>query len=152
MKRLSTLLVASLLIGATAQAATVRDNCGCGLGTMALGDLEPTLIVQIGATSLNGISGNQTFGITSGTLECEPNTGFVSNQRVIEYVNDNIDHLALDMAEGQGDSLDALADLMEIPADDRADLYTSLQSQFDNIFATENVTGEQIVSQIAAIL
>ena len=152
MKRLSTLLVASLLIGATAQAATVRDNCGCGLGTMALGDLEPTLIVQIGATSLNGISGNQTFGITSGTLECEPNTGFVSNQRVIEYVNDNIEHLALDMAEGQGDSLDALADLMEIPADDRADLYTSLQSQFDNIFATENVTGEQIVSQIAAIL
>ena len=114
MKRAIATCAVTLFVAGSASAASIRDNCGCGIGTMALADAEPTLIVQLGATFLNGICGNQTFGITSGTLECEPHIGFASNKRILEYVDDNMDHLAMEMAAGQGESLDALADLMEI--------------------------------------
>jgi hypothetical protein len=119
---------------------------------MALGDQEATVLSQVAATFLNAISGNQTFGITSGTLECEPAVAVVSNKQVIEYVADNMDHLAFDIAQGEGESLDALADLMEVSGDQRADLYAALQQSFDQIFPTADVTAEDVVAGIASKL
>ena len=152
MKKLMTAIAVSAFVAVSAQAGTIRDNCGCGIGTMALGDQEATVVSQGAATSLNGLFGNQTFGISSGTLECDPATGFARNERVLEYVGDNMDHLAMDMATGQGESLDALADLMNVTGTDRDALYTTLQAEFDNIFASESVTAQDVVSGIAAVL
>jgi hypothetical protein len=152
MKKAIAAFAVTLFVAGSASAASVRDNCGCGLGTMALGDAEPTLIVQLGATFLNAICGNQTFGITSGTLECEPHLGFASNKRILEYVNDNMDHLAMEMAVGQGESLDALADLMEIHGGLRPALYSSLQTEFGTIFSSDEVTALQVVERIDEIV
>ena len=153
MKKIVTFLAVTVLAGGTAMAAgTIRDNCGCGLGTMALGDQEPTVISQVAATFLNGICGNQTFGITSGTLECEPHAGFASNKRLQEYVADNMDRIALDMAAGQGASLEALADLMEVPAAERANVFASLQTRFGDIFTSSEVTSVEVVGNIEKVL
>ena len=153
MKKIVTFLAVTVLAGGTAMAAgTIRDNCGCGLGTMALGDQEPTVISQVAATFLNGLCGNQTFGITSGTLECEPHAGFASNKRMQEYVADNMDRLALDMAAGQGASLEALADLMEVPSTERANVFASLQSRFGDVFTSSEVTSTEVVSNIEKVL
>jgi hypothetical protein len=153
MKKIVTFLAVTVLAGGTAMAAgTIRDNCGCGLGTMALGDQEPTVISQVAATFLNGICGNQTFGITSGTLECEPHAGFASNKRLQEYVADNMDRIALDMAAGQGASLEALADLMEVPAAERANVFASLQIRFGDIFTSSEVTSVEVVGNIEKVL
>lgn len=152
MKRAIATCAVTLFVAGSASAASIRDNCGCGIGTMALADAEPTLIVQLGATFLNGICGNQTFGITSGTLECEPHIGFASNKRILEYVDDNMDHLAMEMAAGQGESLDALADLMEIHKGLRPALYSSLQSEFGTIFSSDDVSALQVVQRIDKIV
>ena len=152
MKKVMTAIAVSAFVAVSAQAGTIRDNCGCGIGTMALGDQEATVVSQVAATFLNAISGNQTFGITSGTLECDPAVAVVRNERVLEYVGDNMDHLAMDMATGQGESLEALADLMNVSSTDRDALFTSLQAEFDNIFASESVTAQDVVSGIAAVL
>ncbi len=147
------LTLAVVMAAASAMAAgTIRDNCGCGLGTMALGDQEPTVLSQLAATFLNGICGNQTFGITSGTLECEPHAGIASNSRVQQYVADNMDKLILDVAAGQGESLDALADLIELPASARPAMYSSLQSNFDAIFPSSDVTSDEVVTRLEKII
>ena len=152
MKKAIAAFAVTLFIAGSASAASVRDNCGCGLGTMALGDSEPTLMVQLGASLLNGVCGNQTFGITFGTLECEPHVGFASNKRILEYVNDNMDHLAMEMASGQGESLEALADLMEIHNGLRPALYSSLQAEFGSIFSSDDVTALQVVERLDQIV
>lgn len=140
------------MIGSAGYAATIRDNCGCGIGTMALGENEATVISQIAATFLNGICGNQTFGITSGTLGCEPASSFAGNQKIQEFVTGNMDQLAMDIAIGQGQSLDALADLMSVPATERTDLYAKMQINFDAIFTSHDLTSEDLVKNLDKVV
>jgi hypothetical protein len=151
-KRLALFVAVSLMATGAFAAGTIRDNCGCGIGTMALGDNEPTVISQVAATFLNGICGNQTFGITSGTLECEPASGFAQNSRIQQYVADNMDQLASDIAVGQGDTLSALADLMDVRPSERAALYTSLQSNFDHIFTSSSVSSTEVVQNMDKVI
>ena len=119
---------------------------------MALGDQESTLFVNLAATFLNALCGNQTFGITSGSLGCERPANFASDREVQKYVSDNMDHLVLDVARGQGDSLEALADLMGLQPVERADVYTALQGNFDRIFTSPNVSSDEVVANIDAVL
>ena len=119
---------------------------------MALGENEPTVMSQIAATFLNHICANQTFGITSGTLECNESSGIASNGRIQQYVADNMDQLAAGIAVGQGESLSALADLMDVPATGRADLYANLQSHFDRIFTTSDVSSKDVVRNLDKVI
>ncbi len=153
MKKQVLILAVALAATGTFAAGTIRDNCGCGLGTMALGDQEPTMLSQLAATFLNGaICGNQTFGISSGTLECEPHAGMASNTRVQQYVAENMDQLIMDVAAGQGESLNALADLMDVSATGRADLFAKLQGSFESIFPTSEVTSMDVVRNMDKVL
>ena len=52
------------------------------------------------------------------------------------------------MAAGSGDTLSSLAGLMEVEESNRADFYAALQTNFDVIFASENVTAAEILSSI----
>jgi len=120
---------------------------GCGLGSLLLGN-EPGL-VQILAATLNGIAGNQTFGITSGTLNCEKQANFASNQNLNQFVAANMDRLAQDIARGEGESLSTLVELMGITQADRPAAYAKLQSNFSNIFASEQVEAADVIDQVA---
>ena len=146
------IMLATALVAGSSFAATIRDNCGCGIGTMALGENEPTVISQLAATFLNGICGNQTFGISSGTLDCKPAPAVAFNTRVKQYVADNMDQLALEMAMGKGQSLNALADLMSVPADKRSDVFAKLQNNFDRIFTSDQVAADDVVKHMADVL
>ena len=73
------------------------------------------LISQTFAATTNGIFGNQTFGITSGTSNCEQYKTFAYNEKLNTFVADNMDNLARDIARGQGEYLNTLAVLMEVP-------------------------------------
>ena len=137
---------------AFAQTGKVADNCGCGLGRMALGDEDATISSQLAATFLNGICGNQTFGITSGTLDCAPATGVVKSDRVKEFIGANLDQLAMDIAVGEGDTLNALADLLDVPGADRADLYAKLQGQFDALFTSHTITTDEFVTNLDRVV
>ncbi len=152
MRKLATLLAVAAVAAGPALGATIRDNCGCGLGTMALGDQEPTIISQLAATFLNGICGNQTFGISSGTLDCEPHAGIASNTRIQQFVADNMDRLVIDMATGGGDTLDALADLMDVPQAARPEMYANLQVRFAEIFASSAITSTEVVENLEKVI
>lgn len=128
-----------------------QNNTGCGLGTLVFkGNMDSTLM-QILAVTTNGTSGNQTFGITSGTLECNQPKGFVSNDRLIEFVASNMDSIAVDIAAGSGESLDTLAELMEVNDSGRDGFYTKLQQNFDNIFTSSDVQSGEVIDNIIRI-
>lgn len=153
MKRALLGIIVFVLILTTSSAFAIErkyGTAGCGLGSMLLGD-EPGM-VQILAVILNGIAGNQTFGISSGTLNCEKQAKFSSNEKLNHFVVVNIDNLAKDVAMGQGESLETLAEIMGIPAMERSVVYSKLQANFSNIFTSETVEAANVIDNIITVI
>jgi len=155
MKKILVAGIFSAMIGATAltgtaQAGIVRDNAGCGVGQMIFGDKDGVLF-QILATTTNGILGNQTFGMSTGTLGCKK-AGFASNDRLDKFVSANMDLLAMDMAAGKGESLSTLAELMNIDKAAQEQFFASLQQNFSKIYTTENVQSAEVIDNIVKVI
>ncbi len=151
MKKTLMMMAAAAALALSAQAGTVRDNCGCGIGTMALGD-ETGLLSHLAATILNGLSGNQTFGISSGTLECDQAETLVSVKEVEVFVASNMDHIATDAAVGEGAYLNALADLLQVGSSDRPAFFASMQVNFDRIFTGTQADAGEVTRSIVRLI
>ena len=83
------------------QGMTALD-IGCGLGTQLWAGNEGLVPKVLGATT-NGTFGNQTFGITTGTLGCSQEGVITADARLRMFAGANLDNLARDMAgERQG--------------------------------------------------
>ena len=152
MKKLIVMVLAFslVLIGSTFAFAT-DSNTGCGLGDMIFGDPDSTVLLSFEATT-NGTSGNQTFGITSGTSNCQKPAKFVQNDRLQQFVAQNMDSIASDIAMGGGESLDTVTELMEVPSSQRAELSSALQANFTKIYPSADVTSAQVIDNIAAVI
>ena len=151
MRRLAVLLV---VLGATLHAGVAlagKSNTGCGIGTMIFKN-EDGLFSQVCAATTNGSFGNQTFGITSGTLECEKPATFASNEKLNTFVAENMDNLARDIARGDGEYLSTLAVLLDVPVQERPALYTRLQANFSTIYTSAEVTHLDVLRNLETLL
>ena len=140
-----------LAVGALS-AASLQDNVGIGLGTM-LFEGKDGLVSQISAATTNGSCGNQTFAITSGTLGAtRPDSFFAKNEQLRNFVRDNMDALASDMAVGSGETLSTLAELMLVPESDRAAFSKRLQDNFGAIYSSPSVTHIEVIDHLAKVV
>lgn len=155
MKKIYMMVLICLCLVCMASAAvadnTVRQDCGCGLGGYAIGN-ETGLVWKLVGTFLNGISGNQTFAMSTGTLGCGQPQKLAMLEQLNIFVADNMDELATDIAKGEGESLDALAEIAQVPAAERSHFYSELQRNFDRIYASDDVTNEKVANEISSIL
>jgi hypothetical protein len=146
-------VVAVLSFGVTGFVFAAQQTygaAGCGLGSMLFGNEQSE--VQIFAATTNGTSANQLFGITSGTLNCEKQPKSFANRRANEFVAANMDRLAKDIAAGNGEALDTLAELIGITAEQRSVIYAKLQSNFSDIFTSEQVVAADVIDSIVTIV
>jgi hypothetical protein len=144
-------LLAVALAGAFYSVSASAENTGCGLGSMVW-EGQSGIAPQVLAVTTNGTFGNQTFGITSGTLGCTQDGVVTSSVRLGMYTGSNMDLLARDMAVGSGESLHVLADLMGVEGEDRAEFFQALQSNYEHIFTGGDVTAEDVLAGIDATL
>lgn len=121
---------------------------GCGVGAM-IWKGQSGIAPHVLAATTNGSFGNQTFGMTTGTLGCQTNETI---QSMALYLDSNIDKVARDMSRGEGENLNTLAVLMGVEEQDRAHFNSTLQSNFSAIFPTADTTSDQAVSAIVEIL
>jgi Protein of unknown function (DUF3015) len=128
-----------------------QKNYGCGLGSMAFQGNDG-LISQVFAATTNGTFGNQTFGITSGTSNCEQFKTFTSNETINTFVAENMDGLAKDIARGQGEYLDAFAGLIAVPESQRPAMYASLQAHFSQIYTSDSVSYLDVLRNIDSVI
>lgn len=131
--------------------AANQKNIGCGLGTMIMQGNDG-LLFQVLAVTTNGTFGNQTFGITSGTLDCDQPARFVSKEQLNNFIADNMDSLANDISRGQGEYLNTLAVLMEVPEGSRTDFYATLQNNFSKIYPSSRVVSTDVLTSIEALM
>lgn len=109
--------------------AAAYGIAGCGLGSVVIGDKPGA--AQIVAATLNGTSGNQTFGITTGTSNCGQGVKSLS-----VYIEANKVQLANDIARGEGEALDGLARIYNI--NEVNAMGAALQPEYKNIFASQD--------------
>ena len=152
-KVLALFVVLSLLLFAgSALAGQARNNTGCGLGSMLFeNNADGSVVSQTFQATTNGIFGNQTFGITSGTLGCDQPASVFKNDKLLAFTVDNMDGLARDISAGQGETLKTVAELMEIPTAEQAVVFSKLQSNFDKIFVTGEESAAVVLTRIANI-
>jgi len=152
MRRVAALAIAILCTFAAVGAISAdQSNTGCGIGTMIF-EGKDGLLSQISAATTNGTFGNQTFGITSGTVNCKKASSFVAYEKLNKFVGDNMDNLAMDMSKGSGEYLSTLAVLLDVPVEKRAQLYSVLQTNFSKIYTSESVTHIDVLNNIEAVL
>ena len=130
-------MIGSLFFASSALAAGYGD-AGCGLGSMFIGDGPG--FAQVFAVTTNGTSGSQSFGISSGTSNCDASTGLVLAGKEQEvFVAHNFDTLTREMAAGTGEALTTFSGLLGCPLDKEREFGTFTQKNYQAIF-TSNTT------------
>lgn len=152
MKRTAAILLCALILVSSAGLCLAdQKNTGCGLGTMIFGHDE-SLVSQVATAGLNWVFCSQPLGISSGTSECERPEALVQSPRVRDFVAANLDALAKDMARGEGEYLDTLASLLEVPENARPGFYSKLKAAFPEIYGADSVTSDEVLSRIEMML
>ena len=153
MRRLTFPTVLALALAApaaSAQEGETANSTGCGLGTIIFEGQEG-IAPQVLAVTTNGTSGNQPFGITSGTLGCTQDGVVRPPTAVKMLLVSSLDNLATDVARGEGETLNSLAQAMAIEDPDRTVFFAALQDNFARIFPSENVTADDVFTSINAV-
>jgi hypothetical protein len=136
------LLASVMLLGSTVFARPYGD-AGCGLGSIVFGD-QPGF-TQVIAATLNGSSGNQTFGISSATSNCVDNGAVKGAAAVPAFIEVNKVALAKDAARGEGETLAGLAGLLGCNS---KNLGQTLKSNYNKIFVDTNMEPTSIEAGI----
>jgi DUF3015 family protein len=146
------IIIAAVLSAVPAIAFAQQNNIGtCGWGAK-LFDGQSGLAPQVLAVTTNGTSGNQTFGITSGTSGCTQNGMVRSTWKTSMFIDGNKERLARDMSIGNGETLDSLAQLIGVRDADRAKFNRATQENFSRIFPSEDATTDKVVVALKQVL
>ncbi len=144
MKKTLALLVAATVCGSTSALAAGYGAAGCGLGSLVIGP-QPGM-VQVFASTTNGTSNSQTFGITSGTSNCGGGGAAPSTQA---YIEANRTYLANDISRGKGETLDGLAQMMCCKS---SVIGSVLQANYKTIFPSAATDAATIEASIKSVL
>lgn len=139
-------IIGLLAVAGLTASLYANDNTGCGLGSLIIKN-QNTVALQVLAATTNGTSGNQTFGISSGTSNCNKPSNFVSNDKLNQFVNENMDELAMDISAGKGETLNTVAALMNV--ENKEDFASKLQANFSDIYTSEKVSSAEVIDNIA---
>ena len=146
MKRILFAVIAFGIVTVSANAASYQAQ-GCGLGSTIWTDGSSLLHQTLGATT-NGLSANQTFGMTSGTSNCELDGSGGQAQTV--FIKANKVALANDIARGNGDTLASLTRMYGCTNIDAVG--SELQKRYEAIFPSENTSAPLINKTISNII
>ena len=139
-------LVLSLVSFSGSAFAAGYADAGCGLGSLIFGNEKGA--VQVLAATTNGTFGSQTFGITSGTSNCNP-AGLVKLEKELEeFAEKNYTTLVKEMAMGEGENLDTLAGLYGCSQNSHSDFGSLVQENFTTIVKDQNTSAKDMLSSL----
>jgi len=147
MKRI---LGSALLIAVSSSAhAVAPGGGGCGWGNL-LFDGQSGPAPHVLAVTTNGTSGNNTFGMTTGTNGCNTD-GALSYGGKSLFAN-IMNEFSEDVAAGQGEALNAVAVMMGVQPEDRDTFAQVTHENFNVLFPSENVTAEEVMASLQTVM
>jgi hypothetical protein len=145
MKKYFLVMIGTMLFTSPVFAAGYGD-AGCGLGSLIFGKQQGP--VQILAATTNNTAGNQSFGVSSGTSNCDAKGTDTAKLEQEQFIASNFSGLAKDMAVGQGEQLTVLAGLVGCPAAQQTHFNTVAQQNYEAIFASDATTPVEILTAV----
>ncbi len=146
------LLMASVLATASAASfAVVPGGDSCGWGNM-LFEGQSGLPIHVVASITNGTSGNNTFGMTSGTNGCSANGTLTYAGKPLINLGAIMDEFSEDVARGDGEALSAVAISMGVATEDRSHFKTLLHNNFDALFPSDSVTADDVMASMLDLM
>ena len=138
------LAAAVLGLAAAAHAGSQNDG-GCGLGSMMFPENKP--VHQILAATTNGSFGNQTFGITTGSLGCTSGGLIKAGMERQVFIASNFRALQREMAAGKGEHVAALSSLMGCGA--HTDKFVNFsKARYEVLFPSANTTPNALLENL----
>ena len=153
MKKL--LAVTLTLIAAAPVLVSARGNhpmAGCGLGYVLLSNKGNDKVNQILGATTNGTSGNQTFGITSGTSGCTEDGAVKMVKESEVFAEVNLDSLRREMAAGQGEFVRAFASLVTGDAAKVPQMVQFFHDNYSKLFPSASTTSGELITNLQQLL
>jgi len=114
MKKYLIVMFGVMLFSMPSAFAAGYGDAGCGLGSIVFGDAPGHIQILAATTNTTGI---QSFGISSGTSNCDAEGFDISQREQDTFVVQNFSSLNKEMASGEGEHLAALAGLVGCSAE-----------------------------------
>ena len=145
-------IIAAVMLAVTLPAgAVLADNdVGCGVGT-EIWEGQKGLGPKLLAFITNHVT-FQSVSITFGLLNCNGQGTVGADAQLRRFAADQFDRIAREMATGGGESVDALAYLMGIAAQDRAAFAALAQAEFGALFASDHITSGEMLDALDRLI
>jgi Protein of unknown function (DUF3015) len=145
-------IIAGLVLisaSSVANAGAAGGDGGCGWGN-ALFKGQSGVASHVLAATTNATSGNNTFGMTTGTNGCS--TSGKLGYGGTSVVSSIMDEFSEDVARGEGDALDTVAVVYGIEVQDRNTFAKVMHENFTTLFPNEDVTAEEMIASIEEVM
>ncbi len=146
----SIIAAAVLAVILPAGAALADNDVGCGVGTevwKGQTGLGPKLL----ASSTNGLT-FQSVSVTFGLINCNGQDTVTADAELRRFAAVNLDRIAREMATGGGESVDALAFLMGVPAQGRVAFASLAQGHFSELFASDHARAADMLDALGRLM
>src|SRR5690606_36180043 len=140
---------AVLLSVSSAAFAVAPGGPNCGWGNMLFKG-QKGLAAHFLASTTNGTSGNNTFGMTSGTNGCSVDGTLTYGGKAM--INAILDEFTTDGAVGQGQTLTAVAGAYGVEQEGQVAFAQLAHENFAVLFPSENVTADEVVASLDALM
>lgn len=138
-------LAAAFALSAGAAEAAGHNDAGCGLGSMLFKEQKP--VHQILAATTNGTLGNQTFGITTGTLGCTSGGLLKTSKEREVFISANFRAIERDLAAGKGEYAASLAALSGCR---KAEFSSFAKAKYEKLFPSAATTPAELSRNLDA--
>jgi hypothetical protein len=127
---------------------------GCGVGTTIWEgrDTVPAKVLAFTTDvfTFKGIS--TTFEIGGCTEKNNIFKKVASDARVRHFASQNLDHLAMDMARGSGEHLDAFAHVIQLAGQDLAAFRRLTHDRFEELFPHDSTTSGEMLEVLGRLM
>lgn len=127
---------ASLMLLPMSVMATEK-GAGCGIGKEIMKGKTGTG-AHVVAAILNAVIIPNTFFMTTGILGCDVSQQVQNEQNREVFVASNMDNITRDVAQGQGEYLASLANIMGIQEEDKQDFFSITQKNSEKLLSAKD--------------
>ena len=148
MKKLFVMTVSTLMMTPALFAKGSHPMAGCGLAYVLFSKNDNSKPIQVIAATTNGTFGNQTFGITSGTLGCTESGMVAKNKEAEVFADVNLKQLSYDIAAGKGETLAAFSKIIGIADAKRDAFFSVMKANYSQLFPTAQISSLEFLGKL----
>lgn len=141
-------VAAILAVAAVSVKAGSQNDAGCGLGSMLI--QKDIAWQQVFAATTNGTFGSQTFGISTGTSNCQSGGLGKTAMAQRNFVVANYRSLSQEMAAGSGEYVASLGTL--VGCSDPVAFAKFTQSKYQVLFPTADTKPEAMLQNLHSVM